>query len=187
MRWLAFALRYLGRPRWDTGIPPPEVVAYAARHTAGRALDVGCGTGTSAVFLAQSGWQVTGVDFVPLAIRRARQRARSAGVIVDFRLGSVPAIEGIHGPFDLALDVGCLHSLDGMSRAAYPDRMTELLAPGSTLLIFAFTSPRPPGIPPDEMDRLFAGAFALADRRIDDDGHAAWYSYVRAGSPVARA
>jgi len=187
MRRLAFTLRYLGRPRWDTGVPPPEIVAYAARHSAGRALDVGCGTGTSAVFLAQSGWQVTGMDFVPLAIRRARQRARSAGVTVDFRIGSVPAFESIHGPFDLALDVGCLHSLDRPARAAYADRMAELLAPGATLLIFAFTSPRPPGIPPDEIDRLFAGTFTLLDRRVDDDGRAAWHSYLRAGPPDSRA
>jgi SAM-dependent methyltransferase len=184
---LSFALRYLGRPRWDTGLPPPEVVAYATGRRAGRALDIGCGTGASAMYLAGAGWKVTGIDFVPLAILRARRRARTVGVEVDFRVGSVPAFEGIRGPFDLALDVGCLHTLDSAARQGYRPALARLLAPGAALLIFAFTSPRVPGIPPAELERLLAGAFRLAERRIDDDGRAAWYTFTREASPGEKA
>ncbi len=181
-RRLSFALRYLGRPPWDTGIPPPEVVAYAARHPAGRALDIGCGTGASSVYLAQAGWRVTGIDFVALAIRRARQRARDARVDVDFRVGAVPAFRDVHGPFDLALDVGCLHTLDRVTRTGYATGLAQLTRPGATLLVFAFTASYVPGIPPDEIESLLAGDFHLAERRIDEDGRAAWYSFVRDGS-----
>ncbi|OGO48372.1 MAG: hypothetical protein A2Z30_08565 [Chloroflexi bacterium RBG_16_64_43] len=187
LRRVFFALRYLGRPRWDTGRPPPEVVACAAGRPAGRALDIGCGTGASAVHLAGAGWKVTGIDFIPLAITRARRRARTAGVEVDFRVGSVPEFAGIHGPFDLALDVGCLHTLDGTARPRYRAALARLLAPGAVLLIFAFTSPRAPGIPPGTLERLLAGDFRLAERRIDGDGHAAWYTFTREVSPGEKA
>jgi len=187
LRRLFFALRYLGRPRWDSGLPPPEVVAYAAGRPAGRALDIGCGTGASAVYLAGAGWKVTGIDFVPLAILRARHRAQTAGVEVDFRVGSVPTFEGLRGPFALALDVGCLHTLDRAARQGYGAALARLLAPGAALLIFAFTSPRVPGIPPGELERLLAGAFRLAERRIDDDGRAAWYLFTREASPTEKA
>jgi cyclopropane fatty-acyl-phospholipid synthase-like methyltransferase len=184
-RRLSFALRYLGRPPWDTGIPPPEVVSFAAAHPAGRALDIGCGTGASSVFLAQAGWRVTGIDFVPWAIRRARQRARGARVDVDFQVGSVPAFQDIQGPFDLALDVGCLHSLDRATRTGYAPRLAQLMRPGATLLIFAFTGSDVPGIPPAEVEALLAGVFHLAERRVDEDGHATWYTFVREGPPGA--
>lgn len=183
LRRLFFALRYLGRPRWDTGRAPPEVVAYATGRPAGRALDIGCGTGASAVYLAGAGWKVTGIDFVPLAVTRARRRARTAGAEVDFRVGSVPEFVGIRGPFDLALDVGCLHTLGGAARQAYRAALAGLLAPGAALLIFAFTSPRVPGIPPDELERLLARDFRLSERCIDEDGQAAWYTFIREVSP----
>ncbi len=187
LRRFTFALRYLGHPGWDTGVPPPEVAAYAAGHPAGRALDVGCGTGASAVYLARAGWTVTGIDFVPLAISRARRRARDAAVQVKFVLGAVPAFDGIHGPFDLALDVGCLHSLDTPAREAYPAAMARLLAPGASLLIFAFTSSHVPGIPPDELGQLLNGDFRLVERRIDADGLAAWHTFTRVNAPGERA
>ena len=68
-----------GAPRWDTNITPPEVVAViegAAPLPAGRALDLGCGTGTNVIYLAQHGWETIGVDFSPVAIQQARQKAK---------------------------------------------------------------------------------------------------------------
>jgi len=50
----------------------------------GSALDVGCGTGDASIYLAQRGWQVTGVDFTPKALDKARDKARAAGVTVNF-------------------------------------------------------------------------------------------------------
>lgn len=75
-RWF-FDLRYLrGRAPWDTGVTPPEVVDLieGARLPPGRALDLGCGTGTNTIYLARHGWEVVGVDFSAVAIRRARRR-----------------------------------------------------------------------------------------------------------------
>ena len=78
-RRLRFIWRYLrGDMPWDSGIVPPEIVAWVTAHGSepGRAVDFGCGTGTTSVYLASLGWDVVGVDFAPNAITRARTRAR---------------------------------------------------------------------------------------------------------------
>jgi methylase of polypeptide subunit release factors len=73
MRKLFFNLAYLQKPVWDTGISPPELLDFIANHNPGRALDLGCGTGTNSITLAKHGWEVTGVDFVKRAINLARR------------------------------------------------------------------------------------------------------------------
>lgn len=68
-----------GKPPWDSGITPPELVALVEGPDAlapGRALELGCGTGTNAVYLARHGWQVAAVDLVDRAVRQARRRPR---------------------------------------------------------------------------------------------------------------
>lgn len=60
---------------WDDPLPPPEVIQLAARLPAGRALDLGCGFGRAAIYLAQQGWSADGIDFVAQAIDEAQRRA----------------------------------------------------------------------------------------------------------------
>ena len=90
---VSFRLMYrLGFTPWDSGVPPPElieVIEGARRLPAGRALDIGCGTGTTTVYMASKGWQVTGVDFVPRAIRAAGAKAAAARLPVAFLVGDV--------------------------------------------------------------------------------------------------
>ena len=57
-----------GSPRWDTGLPRPELAGLVDGRAPGRALDIGCGTGTDALYLAGRGWDTTGIDFAPEAI-----------------------------------------------------------------------------------------------------------------------
>jgi ubiquinone/menaquinone biosynthesis C-methylase UbiE len=135
---LFFTFLYLGDPPWDTGISPPELMAFIENHAPGRALDLGCGTGTNAITLAQHGWQATGVDFVHHAIRQARRKAKMAGVTVDFHTGNVVHLEGISGTFNLILDIGCFHSLPLQSRQAYVENLNRLLDPQGTYLLYAF-------------------------------------------------
>ena len=81
---LWWQLAYIvGFKPWDSGISPPELVSVVEGPEAlapGRALDLGCGTGTNVVYLAQHGWEATGVDLVRRALRRAHDRASAAGV-----------------------------------------------------------------------------------------------------------
>src|SRR5437867_11299153 len=109
------------RPPWDTGITPPEVERFVASHAPGRAIDLGCGTGTNAVYLARHDWTAVGVDFAGRAIAKARRRARDAGVVsrCTFYVGDVTRLDYLTGPFDLALDIGCLHSPPAAQGSAY--------------------------------------------------------------------
>ncbi len=160
-RW-RYALRYRrGRTPWDTGISPPELLAYLARHTAGRALDMGCGTGTNAITLAQRGWEVYAIDFSSTAIRAARRKARRAGVQVAFYCRSVTKTDDLPAPFDLILDIGCYHGLHPALQAQYAANLERLLAPGGTLLLYAHIRP-PDGVQDYGLDEN--GLHLLTDR-----------------------
>ena len=86
-RRLLFQYWYFGQPKWDTGISPPELIEFINEHQPGRAIDIGCGTGTNVITLAKAGWGVTGVDFVR-AIRKAKQKLKNAGVQVEVRVAT---------------------------------------------------------------------------------------------------
>ena len=134
---LFFWIKYLGDPPWDTGITPPELMAFIESHAPGRALDVGCGTGTNVITLAEHGWQAIGVDFVPRAIRTAKRKLKQAGVNAKVRVGDATRLDNVSGPFDLILDIGCSHVLKGEKQRAYLDNLSRLLAPGGTYLAYA--------------------------------------------------
>jgi SAM-dependent methyltransferase len=137
-RKLFFLLWYYRDPPWDTHQTPPELFAFIQSNPPGLALDLGCGTGTNVITLVQHGWQATGVDFIPKAIRQARRRAARAGVQADFYIGDVTRLTNLKKPFDLILDMGCYQSLDPSGMAAYRRNIQRLLAPAGTFLIYLF-------------------------------------------------
>ncbi len=183
-KWF-FELRYLlGRAPWDTQVTPPEVVELTQNQvlTPGQALDLGCGTGTNSVYLARHGWEVTGVDFAALAIWRARRRARRAGVTCHFYQADVADLSFLHTSFDLAVDIGCLHSLPVERRSPYASGVARLVRPAGLYMLYAFR-PRPQGcgprgIQPQDILQLFAPAFALERQEGGEDPTgpgSAWY------------
>jgi cyclopropane fatty-acyl-phospholipid synthase-like methyltransferase len=135
---LFFSLWYLRRPPWDTGVSPPELMDYIKSHPVGKALDLGCGTGTNVITLAKSGWQVVGVDFVRRAINLAKKNAKQYDVQVDLRVEDVTRLESVCGKFDLVLDIGCFHSLPPSTRQSYILKIDQLLADGGTFLLYLF-------------------------------------------------
>lgn len=139
IRRLIFELMYLlGRTPWDTGISPPELMAFFENHEPGRALDIGCGTGTNLITMAQHGWQVTGVDISSRAIRRAQRKAQAAGLQIQLIQGDVSSFHNITGKFDLALDIGCFHSLSQEDRSRYASNLNRFINPGGTFLLYAW-------------------------------------------------
>ena len=186
---LLYNLWYHFHPPWDTGITPPEVVDAIEGPEAlppGRALDLGCGTGTNSLYLARHGWQVVGVDLVATAIRRARRKAGGTGLPLDFYAADVTRLDFLDPPFDLALDIGCFHALDARGGLRYRDQLCRLLIPGAHFMLYAF-GPRPGrlvqmGITQDQVRRLFEPDFLL--RRVeggeDPTGpSASWYWWER--------
>ena len=133
-----YSIMYLGHPPWDTGITPQEVMQFIAAQSAGRALDLGCGTGTNVITLAQHGWRVTGIDFAGKAIGKARRKAQHFGLEIEFQQGDVSRLEGEKGRFDLILDIGCFHSLPDRSRERYAANLPRLLPDGGTFLVYTW-------------------------------------------------
>jgi SAM-dependent methyltransferase len=138
LRRIFFNWMYFRDPPWDTGISPPELIAFIKENPAGHALDLGCGTGTNVITLAKNGWQVTGVDFAPHGIKIARQKAKDANVDVELMVADVTRLEKVTGTFNLILDIGCYHSLSTEGKAGYRKNLERLLAPGGTYLLYAF-------------------------------------------------
>ncbi len=183
-RRLQFTFWYLRRPPWDSGLTPPELYAYMDSHPPGRAIDLGCGTGTNVLALAQRGWQVTGIDFVPRAIKLAKQKIKRANQQAELRVGDVTKLEGIAGPFDLALDIGCFHGI--ADKAAYLTQLTRVLAPGGGWLLYGFFKPASqlagPGLAAPDLDLIHARGFSPLSRTdgFDKRGRpSAWFLYRR--------
>ena len=148
--------------------------------TAARAIDLGCGAGGVALELADAGFEVTGVDFSPVALAKARRAAERRGIGAD-RVRFVQAdltadrIDGVHGPYDLLVDYGTLDDLPREGREAMAALVASLARPGGRLFLFCFSGrledlPRfsfggPsrafPGLVPGEVERLFEPSFEI--------------------------
>lgn len=147
---LAYRLMYLvGFTPWDRD-EIPEVLSTlldgADALSPDRALDIGCGTGTQAVYLARHGWQVTAVENVDRALRRARARGEAAGVDVDWRrhdAGQLPEL-GLDSSVSLVHDRGCFHGLGEADRDGYARGVATLAVAGATFLLMSFAPNRKP-------------------------------------------
>jgi SAM-dependent methyltransferase len=137
-RWISFNLRYLGEPPWDTFISPPELIEFIAQHSAGKALDLGCGTGTNLLTLAMAGWDVCGVDYIWLAVLHARNRLNKAGIEAKVFCRDVVNIDMFEQKFDLILDIGCYHGLSNNQKDGYRKNLNRLLNINGSFLIYAY-------------------------------------------------
>ena len=189
-----FRAAYLfGFKPWDSGVPPPELVSVVEgpdRLTPGKALDLGCGTGTNSIYLAQHGWDTTGVDFVPRAVGMARRKAAAAHASPQLLVGDVTHLKelGIGGDYGLLLDLGCFHSIPDAGRDLYVQGVSGAAQSGATYLLFCFVrgekAPRvgPRGVAPGEVAERFAPTWEIvSDKRggpmFGNEG--AWYRLRR--------
>lgn len=142
--------RYAGADRVWSGRVNGVLADVASRLDPGRALDLGCGEGADAIWLARQGWTVTGVDISPTAVRRANEAARAEGIPedrIDFVAGDLAAL-GAEGPYDL-VSASFLQSPVALPRAQILRAAAGCVGPGGHLLITSHASGPPWGHQPE--------------------------------------
>jgi methyl halide transferase len=159
-----------GNLPWDTGRPSSELQRVLSRNAVPpcRALDLGCGTGTNSVWLAQQGFDVTGVDVAPLAVEQAEKRARAAGVDVNFVVADMLDLPDLNGPFAFFFDRGCYHAVRRDAPDQYASAVAQQMASGGRGLILAGNArephdPGPPVVTEEEIRDELGAAFQILD------------------------
>ncbi len=138
----AFADHYTGQPPWDIGKPQKPFIDGADRIQ-GAVLDAGCGTGDTALYFAERGCQVTGIDFVEEAIRRAKQKAAQRRLAVTFLVKDVLTLKDWPERFDHVIDSGLFHVLSDEDRMRYVEGLATVLRPGGRLYLLCFSDEEP--------------------------------------------
>jgi len=135
---------YYAAPRapWDIGRPQRAFVE-ASEGVGGRVLDSGCGTGDLAIWLAERGRTVTGVDFLEPPLEVARRKAAAGAVAVNFLRMDARHLASIPERFDAVTDCGLFHTFDDAGRVAYVRALTTLLEPGARLFVLCFATDEP--------------------------------------------
>lgn len=159
-----------GGTPWDTGLPSTELMQVVRQHKIqpGRAIELGCGTGSNAVWLAQQGFQVTAVDIAPLAINRAKQRAAEAGVQIQWIEGDVLKLPRFPDPFEFFFDRGCYHAVRRENPAGYVAALVSCVAPKAQGLVLTGNAreahePGPPVVSEEEIHRELGQTFQILD------------------------
>jgi SAM-dependent methyltransferase len=188
---------YGGPAPWDIGTPQREFVAIADQ-VSGPVLDAGCGTGEHALFFAARGHRVTGVDFVPEAIRRARAKAAERGLAVEFLVKDATSLATLGQRFASAIDCGLFHCLSDDDRRRYVRGLAHVLGPGGRLFLMCFSDEEPGTEGPrrvsrQELDDAFADGWEVESVRpvqievnpeftevkFSEGGPKAWFAVVR--------
>lgn len=158
---------YHAAPRapWDIGRPQRAFIE-AGDAIQGRVLDAGCGTGDLALWLAERGCTVTGVDFLEQPLAAARQKAAERGLAINFLKMDARAIGEIPERFDAVTDCGLFHTFDDEGRAAYVAALANLLEPGARLFVLCFSTAEPGTHGPrrvgeEELRRAFAAGWSM--------------------------
>lgn len=132
------------------------LIAAAALGPGQRVLDLGCGTGLIAEYLSdRSGAHVTGLDYVPDAIRQACERTRAKADRLDFVVGDINALALPSAAFDVIVSIDTVYFSEGY--AATIAALAQALRPGGRLA-FLYSHGREPWVPVEEFDTSTLGA-----------------------------
>ncbi len=188
-RQAMFSQRYAsGETPWDSGITPPEIMELLAELPPGRALDLGCGTGTTLRELLRHGWQADGVDFVDQALELARAKVGEfPGDACGLFQCDVTRLDDnpeLRGEYDLIIDIGCGHCIGAEQMPSYARSIAARLAAGGVFMLYA-SHPRPEstvGWSPKQVERVFGAKLELRwEQRGDDIAIGAPSSWYRLG------
>jgi len=139
-----FENAYSGKAPWDIGKPQSVFVAVANKVT-GSVLDAGCGTGENALFFAQRGHKVMGIDYLREPIERAKQKAAERGIRATFLVIDALRLDSIPEQFDSVIDCGLFHVFSDDDRKRYVKALAGVTKPGGHVFLACFSDQEPEG------------------------------------------
>ncbi|MDD1676144.1 MAG: class I SAM-dependent methyltransferase [Methanomicrobiales archaeon] len=186
-----FEQAYAGTPPWEIGRPQPEFIRLAtAGEIKGDVLDVGCGTGENALYLAGLGHLVWGVDAAPTAIEKARHKAEEREIPATFLVKDALNLRQIGRTFDTVIDSGLFHVLSDEERPCFVRNIADVMKEGALYFMLCFSEREhgaygPRRVTQDEIRTTFGEGWrihyirsASFANRMSDDGAKAWLSSI---------
>jgi SAM-dependent methyltransferase len=154
-------------PPWDIGQPQPALVDAIERYgLSGPVLDIGCGTGTHALWATEQGYTALGIDFSERGIEVARMKARDRSLNTDFRVANALNLPDTLGLFDTVVDSGLFHAFETDERETYAHELATIVSSGEHLFLAGFaegatedTGPNP--IAPDDIHSAFGNEWTV--------------------------
>jgi SAM-dependent methyltransferase len=136
---------YNARPPWDIGRPQPAFLELvrAGELNIGGVLDVGCGTGENALYLAEKGFSVVGVDLATRAIDAAKTKSTERNLKVDFRIANALSLEFKNDYFDNAIDSGLFHTFNDGNRVDFAIEIARVIKTGGKYFMLCFSDKEP--------------------------------------------
>lgn len=131
---------------WNVETPPKELVELVdtGKVKPCKAVDLGCGTGNYAIYLASKGFDITGIDLSPTAIQIANENAQKKGVKCHFIVADITGdLREVEGTFDFAFDWEVLHHIFPEEKKRYIRNVHNLLNPGGKYLSVCFSEDDP--------------------------------------------
>jgi cyclopropane fatty-acyl-phospholipid synthase-like methyltransferase len=173
-----FDAAYQGRPPWDIGRPQKEFVELVRRgEITGSVLDIGCGTGEHALFFAENGYEVWGIDSAPLAIQKAQEKAAARGLQASFLVLDARELSKLNRKFDTATDSGFFHTLSDEDRPVFVNNLAATLSPAGKYFMLCFSDLEPGGYGPRR----------ITQREIQESFRDGWsINYIRPATFEAR-
>ena len=175
-------------PAWDTGKPAGDLVKVVEEKAVKpcRAVVLGCGSGNNAVYLAEKGFDVTAIDVAPTALRLAEEKARKAGVEVNWMLADVLRLPDMK-PFDFMFDRGCYHNVRYVDAAGFTESVRQLSRPGTRFFVLSLNRDGPPGVREKHMRDDFSSfcefewlrESGIHTGRDGQNRHASWSAMLR--------
>lgn len=163
----------MDRLPWEIDRPQPELVGFEnAGRVRGEVLDIGCGPGDSAIYLAGRGYRVTGLDFSPTVIEKARARAAAEGVEASFGVADATELTEYAGRFDTVVSSALFHCLEPEQRRPHVAALLRATKPGARLIQFTFATSEfssafaPYAIDEDELRDIFGAPWSINTLRL---------------------
>jgi 2-polyprenyl-3-methyl-5-hydroxy-6-metoxy-1,4-benzoquinol methylase len=172
---------------WELGRPRPILVEFVEKELIkkGKALDICCGAGTNTVYLAEKGFEVTGIDISSKAIDYAKKKAQQANVKINFIMQSFVNLSFGNEEFDFVFDMGCFHHVEIEDRAKFIKGVHRILKNGGSYMLTCFSYKNGPAwnhFTRKQIIDLFSEYFEIKEIRhissIEGDGYRRYFYTV---------